>query len=705
MIQGLLQVKDVRHGSQAPSHDWHKYGRPYEKHPGLGAKAGVFLESQRLLWQDDPVWDSQRGYNPQASPILETKLKNNENNPDHALELSSRQWVMPEQSLLVQDYTLKGQDIHSFFYHATFAPWLTNPNAITNPDSGKAGFAALYCAADQTLMWFFPKKSKANRLGQKHLKEQLSPSQGPYHASWLDEVFPDGGVFLALAATQPLTGWQVGADRRGRRVSAKAPVGGREDAQDGRLEQNSLFVGPVDAALHIELDRSGKRSKNKHQITLLTAIADNAQKAADMVAQARRLGGKALAQQAITAEERRQAKIRIPQKASHEEKRVARRSIQNLFVGRDSDTGAIVAAPTRQPFYACDWPRDGAFYDLALDLAGLSPLVDKHLDFYRKTQRQKALSFSPTWLINLRLPWYKPRGHWYANMNTDGSPGFFKIIPIEIDETSLMVWDIWRHEQFVREEDKENYRKQYRETVQRAMAAIMPYVDSKRGWTRKIMEDDNHQISATLHGASAVLTALSSGADMARRWKFRAEQRKAWSKAAKALRNGMLERVQDPKTLEDAGWRGIQWSLFPAPLFENYQESQSRPFLNNLIQDLITKVIYKQGGVGYLGEQLFMFCLSSHRRNKEEIEGTSLDSPLTYGELKKRVLDLFINTVPMEGTDCYGELGLWRTVGSETFIQNRTSIPHLWNGVTAFLAIEAFYQPEKVLAMRPPIPE
>ncbi len=40
-----------------------------------------------------------------------------------------------------------------------------------------------------------------------------------------------------------------------------------------------------------------------------------------------------------------------------------------------------------------------------------------------------------------------------------------------------------------------------------------------------------------------------------------------WKKAAISLRNGMLRRIQDPKTLRSAGWRGIQWSLFPAPLF------------------------------------------------------------------------------------------------------------------------------------------
>ncbi len=34
----------------------------------------------------------------------------------------------------------------------------------------------------------------------------------------------------------------------------------------------------------------------------------------------------------------------------------------------------------------------------------------------------------------------------FVHGRTHGTPGFFMIIPIEIDETSLLVWDLWRHE-------------------------------------------------------------------------------------------------------------------------------------------------------------------------------------------------------------------------------------------------------------------
>ncbi len=42
MLSGMISVKNVRHGKNAPSRDWQKYGRPLEKYSGLGGKAGIY---------------------------------------------------------------------------------------------------------------------------------------------------------------------------------------------------------------------------------------------------------------------------------------------------------------------------------------------------------------------------------------------------------------------------------------------------------------------------------------------------------------------------------------------------------------------------------------------------------------------------------------------------------------------------------------
>ncbi|MEI8257914.1 MAG: hypothetical protein WCJ30_19735, partial [Deltaproteobacteria bacterium] len=50
--------------------------------------------------------------------------------------------------------------------------------------------------------------------------------------------------------------------------------------------------------------------------------------------------------------------------------RASRRALLHIANGTDAATGAIVASIARQAPYGLDWPRDGAFFDYALDVTG-----------------------------------------------------------------------------------------------------------------------------------------------------------------------------------------------------------------------------------------------------------------------------------------------------------------------------------------------
>jgi hypothetical protein len=60
--------------------------------------------------------------------------------------------------------------------------------------------------------------------------------------------------------------------------------------------------------------------------------------------------------------------------------------------------------------------------------------------------------------------------------------------------------------------------------------------------------------------------------------------------------------------------------------------------------------------------------------------------------------------VAFPGTDCYGEVSVWVDVNGQKFAQQRTSIPHLWNGITVYLSALSIYEPERFQVMRPPAP-
>ncbi|HMF31366.1 MAG TPA: hypothetical protein VKK79_08135, partial [Candidatus Lokiarchaeia archaeon] len=258
----------------------------------------------------------------------------------------------------------------------------------------------------------------------------------------------------------------------------------------------------------------------------------------------------------------------------------------------------------------------------------------------------------------------------------------------------LMLWDLWRHEQYVPETTRPEYMREFREMLELAANAACRFVNASEGWPRRAHEDDNPVPSATLHGAAALLAGLAAASDCGRRWGVRPQLVHKWKETAISLREGMLRRIEDERTLKRGGWRGIQWSLFPAPLFDKLDDSRAGKLIDRLAKDVQEKVTKQRRGFAYLGEQTFILAFASAVARRDL-------------SLAKEALSLLSGEVPIPGSDCYGEVTLWIDLpGQQTPVaQQRTSIPHLWTGITTYLAVEACYRPERLTSQIPPIPE
>jgi len=675
ILSGLFP-EDMRYGKDAPGLDWRRYGRPYEVYPGLGAKAGIYFEDKSLSWLGDESWTSARWYEPESGPVLCTELK------QAKAKIKVCQWVDWEEDLLVQDFQIESNSLKNFFYYGTFDPmierWKSSIKFWGEPDYKDAGFATIYLPEPGVILYFYPEKKNENRI---RFSEKFT-------AEKIDQLYPEGGIFIALGLDSLPDGFQVGADRKGRIVPKSAPVSASEDAMDGKLSGSFIFIGQADAGLEKMI------IPEKSRVQVFIGVAKDAQSAISLIEKARAKGIQALREKVVLDWKGIAEQVNLPELAGAVEKKVARRSILNLFIGRDRETGAIVASPSRQPAYHFDWPRDGSFYDLALDLAGFPEIAGSHLDFYRRTQRKENLDSGFLWLLGGKSPIYSPCGHWFSNIYTDGAPGRLKIIPVEIDETALLVWDLWRHEQFVPLEQRIDYQIRYREMLELGADALCRYVDENKGWTKKVFEDDNAFPHATLHGASSVLAGLASAVDAGARWGVEKEKVERWRKKAIALREGILRSLEDEKILEKGGWRGIQWSLFPAPVFENFDDPRAQKLIQKLEKEIEEKAFKKRAGFAYLGEQLFILGIATANHSG-------------YQDLLKSALAVLVQEVPFPGTDCYGEVTLWIDFPgeSEKIAQQRTSIPHLWTGVTSYLSVEAIYRPKRFLRQIPPIPK
>ncbi len=150
-----------------------------------------------------------------------------------------------------------------------------------------------------------------------------------------------------------------------------------------------------------------------------------------------------------------------------------RRSLLVLRTQID-DAGAIIAANDSdimqfsRDTYSYMWPRDGALVADALDLAGFP---DVARSFYK---------FCANVITDA--------GFFHHKYNPDGSPASSwhpwvmkgqRILPIQEDETALVVWALWRH--YYRYRDIEFIRPLWVDVVQKAADFMVRYRDTRTG--------------------------------------------------------------------------------------------------------------------------------------------------------------------------------------------------------------------------------
>jgi oligosaccharide amylase len=146
-----------------------------------------------------------------------------------------------------------------------------------------------------------------------------------------------------------------------------------------------------------------------------------------------------------------------------------------LIIRTQTDNnGAIVAANDSdimqfsRDTYSYMWPRDGALVANAYDLAGFSDLA--------------------RWFYSFCKDAITDEGYFHHKYNPDGSPASSwhpwvlkgqRVMPIQEDETALVVWALWRH--YYRYRDIEFVRPLWVDLVQKAADFMVSYRDPKTG--------------------------------------------------------------------------------------------------------------------------------------------------------------------------------------------------------------------------------
>ncbi|MDZ7732923.1 MAG: hypothetical protein U5R31_07210 [Acidimicrobiia bacterium] len=307
-----------------------------------------------------------------------------------------------------------------------------------------------------------------------------------------------------------------------------------EHAESGALEGD----GPIDGQTTGVPRRRSTSTPATDEVTAFVSAGPDVEMAGDALEQAREGGYEALADSKRAWLEELLADAPLPDTDDEAVLALARRALITLVTDTDRETGAIVASIATQSPYGEDWPRDGAFFDYALDVVGLHDWVDRHHDFYVETQQTDDDSHPV--LTDLGVP----PGNWGMNYYADGVVG--GPIPWEIDETGYTLWNFWEHHRATG--DTGTLRERY-PAIRLSADFLAECRDEATGLQCPAIEDDNPGERQTIVGATTVWLGLDARGAFRRGARRGARTPGRWG-----------ERRDELATAIDAElWQGDRW--------------------------------------------------------------------------------------------------------------------------------------------------
>ncbi|MCL4425676.1 MAG: hypothetical protein M1299_05875 [Firmicutes bacterium] len=325
-------------------------------------------------------------------------------------------------------------------------------------------------------------------------------------------VFYRRGQYLALAGDRAVTGF--GCDK---------PESLWQELQNGELKAREIHMGDTAGALIWDLETLLPRQETG--LTLYLSLEQDRHGAMSKIQAARseslpshlaRVNGfwKSYLDMATPLPD-------LPEDIA----RVYRRSLLTirLMTGRE---GGVIAAPEFDPEYrycggyAYVWGRDAAYIALALDRAGYPAAAAAIFRWAARTQ--------------------EPEGFWAQRHDLAGNWGTSWGL-IQIDETGSILFGIWQHYLFTRED---SFLQEMWGTIRRAARFLLTYRDGETGLCRPTVDLWEENSGEFAYSATAVFAGLQAASLAARQLGHGAEGA-IWSQAAGEMREKILAELWD----------------------------------------------------------------------------------------------------------------------------------------------------------------
>lgn len=473
------------------------------------------------------------------------------------------------------------------------------------------------------------------------------------------------GVFLAQGASAKLAAYQVGTDAS---LSSGGPQDAFDDAADGYLSNNAVVTEYETTALLIPAALGST-------VAWYAAFASTAAESLAALESARAKPPAHWAKESDAWWAAKLASANLPSEAKA--KRYSLRTLISMLTGMDPDSGAIVASTSCQPPYNVDWPRDGAFFQFALEIAGLHEEAAKHARFYPKTQYTKPGTGLLPSLAGVDLV-----GRFPMNAFADGIPG--GPIDFEIDNTGFALWSYRVHAGFLSQTDPGAalaYLDEMKSSIKLAADLLVRCEDKSTGLQCYANEDDHPEFTQSLHGAITTWLGLKSAAEM---FEAIGEQTDAatYRRRMQVLEAAIREHY-DPSKGADLDAGQLAWSYWPAG-FWTADDDATNGFASAGMMEKVRKQLLDEGtrGTQYMQKATISLQLPPLRDATTTRFAAEAHAKWLNALARQDTLHLaeFTNYYDLDGD------------GTKEWI-NQIATPHIWAQTLVYLSLMAADDP------------
>ena len=214
---------------------------------------------------------------------------------------------------------------------------------------------------------------------------------------------------------------------------------------------------------------------------------------------------------------------------------------KSLFVIRvhADNHGAILASGDSKMLlfgkdsYGYSWPRDGALCALALDLAGNTSVARKYFQFCNDTITDDG------YLMHKYRPDGSLGSSWHPWIR-DGEV----ILPIQEDETALVIYALWNHYELSR--DLDFIESVYNSLIKKSADFMLIYRDRKTGLPKPSYDPWEEKYGISTYTCATVVAGLVAASNFARIL-GKEENGKRYRQAADEIREAMCVHLYDEK--------------------------------------------------------------------------------------------------------------------------------------------------------------